>query len=1256
MIHTRLKSSLAGAVFAALAIVLGSCAQDYFDGTEDSGGNGHVTLSFNPRSGGHAESRATYDEIYAQFASFFGGGNAPSDLFEDDGIHGAGFGRKADREISSFRVLIYDESGNLIKKGNQYWNFYFPCDFAGSDPTKRPPFNVDVVPGTYHFVFIANEQSLHAALSDEDQASTATLEELAKLQLTADTDIAADKDIPMVAYFREVTVSGKNTVEYEDELGVDQTFPRGNSTTWDVSLRRVAIRLSFGIDLSKAQYDAWRAYHSAEGIPPTIYVKQLQHTSYLLPGLPNDNITGNFIQQEIAISNDPTPPTPGKLIVNSDGSAMIFVDRLILPEHLLAAPNNDATAKGKAIRASLIFNDGGQVAEKEILVHAPLPATSATGYSVPRNHWVWVTANLQNEVNSVVRVIPWGGADLDPVEVSQYNLATERSAFLMPGEASSDRMEVFTDHPDGWALDLSSGGAPPTWITSVSPDAGAGDATTLVTISVAENDTNAIRTDTVWLRAGNTRKYILVRQLPTSFSITDTYQPETVPMMYVGAFWRASQYGERLIRTPRPTTGTQTDRAIIDGAWMACVMEGEEWIFLDTQPSDDPGVWTSSAILANATGFDENHRVGGYETTVSGEVSASTPGGIYFRIGLNGAYTPTPDKPARYGMILLAYTQNGQPALHRIWVRQGEGADYLMRPDGENAPGSTMSTRPHAVKWSPYNLTAPEYRDNTVARNAQAPQLTPGGGTFTEWPSQAGGMFQYSPQLGIYAHNPSITITPPITYVLEKLNWALLDQDYETCPTVDGTVFRRPSASNPYIATNQRDVNYSEIAQSLFMNVSNYNPLNYRQGLYADGYFDRLRVGGGPYVNEDGHDAAYIGSVYFNTVTNHSLFLPGSQHNGFGEGNYTSFYHSSSLSNNEKDWQLQVDRTSFSTQAYSIKNLGNIRCVDAPVIPIPGLVPTTPGMIGIRHSDLGKDPSTFSLTIMGSSTYLTDPRYKDLPFVADHLDEYADEPVYAVYFKWGSLIAMLGTQTGGVTEFSPSYVAWWPTAAQTGLNYSKPATWSWSAIKPAQPLTASNDVPAAGNRIPTFNTQYAYGDPCKLVDRATITNNSGWMTPTGGPWKSAVLIGGSNTPFGNQKGDLASEDGTPTANSIQWAAQRNRGATTSWNFDLKGAISDDGDFFLPAAGARQGDNSLSEGSIGGTGNNMAGLGTAGTYWTSSTTKNNQNNNNYPSIPFVSYGSSNTGLCLRFYSTSVSPAKDLYYSWALPIRSVPVPNQ
>lgn len=1301
------KAAVAAAFACSLA--LGSCIRDRID--ENGGGaedyDGVTTLSFAPHTETHGgDTRATYDDTYTSFAEYFGGASQVQDLFEDvtGGGARAGYGREADRKINSFRILIYNptptEDGELVQKGDKYMNFFY--SWNDGDPLPEMKINID--PGKYHFVFIANEgQQDFPGYHDAGNVEATLGAEFTQTYLNAylrriekagmfysdkytgftvnNPAIGIDKNIPMSACLKNVVVSGKNKVEYTDESGTTQTFPKTGKSTWDVKMTRNATRFSFGITLPKEEYEAWKAYHTATGSTPALYLSNMSIGTLMVIGANSGGSNyGGLPVQEIPVSNvkSGAGTTIGKLMERADGSAFIFVDRLIYGESYTderyGSFNHDEQAKSRAVRASLYFSYGGRMEQREILVHAPNPETSDTGYDIPRNHWVWATADMGNpELETIIRVLPWGDAKLEPTGLTQYNLNTDRSAFIFRGSGAgaslSDRMDVFTDHPEGWHI-----GGLPHWIT-VSQQTG-NPGTSTVTVSVEENTSGQIRSGVIEIIAGGIYKEIAVTQLPTEMSITET--GVTGVNMYAGAFWRANQWGERLIRITRPTISTQN---AIDGAWTAYVVEGEDWISLDTKQPLDPGIWNPNGdpLSADDPGFDELNSVTRYQTTVSGEMRSTAPDNqIYFRIGLNGPYTPTADKPARYGMVLLVYTKSGITAYQRIWVRQGEGADYLMRPEGETASGSGMTTRPHAVKWSPYNLTAPEYRDQTIAREAQAPKLGPGDGVFVKWPTQAGALFQFAPDYGadgitdIYPFNPRVETYNPAyqdsnidgdMYDTKKIgNWAKLAGRYETCPTVDGVAYRRPSASNSYIRTSTIDIDNSEIAQSLFINPNSLmqSPLNVTKGMYADGYYDRryLSIRNDiPLVNKDGHDAAFMGTLFFNPATYHSLFFPNAggltDHPTSPRGVYgVGSYWSSSIKD-ANCWRFSMAKDQTGTNSFEINGPGvaqPIRCVDAPVEPMPNYVLTVPGMVGIRHSDLGKDPKNFTLTLKGSGTYLEDPKFKNLPFVRDHREDYEDEPVYAVYFKWGTMVAILGGPDGDA--FDASDVVWYPTRETVGVNYTLPTGGftSWSSFSFATPTSGTT-----GYRIPSILqtiTSGSAGDICRLVDGGRYGNTAQWQTPTGKPWTTSKLIYGTYTPFGPQYGDYANEDSAVAGDTyIGWAAQRGRGTVMNWNATLKGAISDDQTFFLPVTGARFSNATNSDRTLNGGTGDMRYSTALGVYWTSSVTTNNLS----AMSGYAAYYD-NLGFCVRFSAASVSPSKDLYRSYAIPVRCVPEMNE
>ncbi|MDR2233706.1 MAG: fibrobacter succinogenes major paralogous domain-containing protein, partial [Tannerella sp.] len=406
------------------------------------------------------------------------------------------------------------------------------------------------------------------------------------------------------------------------------------------------------------------------------------------------------------------------------------------------------------------------------------------------------------------------------------------------------------------------------------------------------------------LRSGYS--YTMTMNIGESPEITDDEPPQGfVP--YVGAFWRASQTGERLIRM-KVTTGEA------DSVWTARIIEGSDWITLDTNLSSDFNVWTPSAAIDTNAAFGSSYPVPAGNDFVSGFATLN-PGQdeIYFRIGLNSAYTPTPAAPARYGVVLLTYGNNRYR--NRIWIRQGEGDDFVMR-NGAPPLGDALTggNRTLSVQFSPYNLTAnalPEYVSTPTST-----QVAVNGGNFVQFPTQGGALWYWATdsdyqlnylRRAYHGSNPLdfSTVALPNGWLNDALDlgyqlWDdVMQSPYpsETCPPG----YRRPAdgATNAFVSSPA--VNSSEIRQSLWLNPptgQNDNTDNSVWGYYADGYFDRYGIettlsGGGAVAHDFApqtavtpltKNAAYMGRLVYNPNNLASLFFPAAGHRGNNVG------------------------------------------------------------------------------------------------------------------------------------------------------------------------------------------------------------------------------------------------------------------------------------------------------------------------------------------------------------------------------------
>ena len=340
---------------------------------------------------------------------------------------------------------------------------------------------------------------------------------------------------------------------------------------------------------------------------------------------------------------------------------------------------------------------------------------------------------------------------------------------------------------------------------------------------------------------------------------------------YVGAFWKHNQQGERLIRMRRPPS-TEAD-----GLWSATVVRGSEWIVLDTIRSSDGNVWTSTgpSLSGNDANFESTHFLPGSAIYVNGEMNISKPE-IYFRIGLKSKLNNPDDH--RYGVVLLTYA--GNTKRQRIFIRQGEAPDYLMGADA----GSGLASRPDAVKFAPYNLTATTLNAAVDMRGA-ASVVNPG--KLSDYPSQAGALFQWEDAVYLRYAWDAFTMPSPIAPITWPQNrsttifWNTLKATNETCPPG----YRRPndgSESAPVPSGN--NISNSEFRQSLWLNPQNGAGVNNLDnsiwGYYADGFFDRRQTTTGnaghanTVVSPNNAGLAYIGRLFYNPNTNASLFFP----------------------------------------------------------------------------------------------------------------------------------------------------------------------------------------------------------------------------------------------------------------------------------------------------------------------------------------------------------------------------------------------
>jgi hypothetical protein len=403
-----------------------------------------------------------------------------------------------------------------------------------------------------------------------------------------------------------------------------------------------------------------------------------------------------------------------------------------------------------------------------------------------------------------------------------------------------------------------------------------GKGSQMVYVIVKPNPDNDKRYAGIYLGDDESNVMLAVTQMGTPLPITDNGGGGTLPLnsiSYVGAFWRANETGERIIRID--VSGSQSNY----GEWTAQLMYlDDRWgpndgvalslLRLPGTPGADPNIYTATP------GNAEDYQVEGNSPAVSYAIAKNC---ITFRIGLKSKYTPTEEYPARYAVILLSYADNTK--YQKIFLRQGEGADYLFSPTDPIYGGMT-GTRPYASKFSPYNVTA-------ATLNTPIPVVN--GGIFVDYPSQSGALFQWSAWTG--RDNVRMPWDPYSQFTLkpwaaeEIAFWSALAATQEVSPAG----YRRPTDGLTNASETNVNIQVSEIRQSLFHSPStaiNYNSSvpNSLYGYYADGFFDRRPTENTSKKDKSAvalgtKDVAYVGRLYFNSMPtgthcNASVFFP----------------------------------------------------------------------------------------------------------------------------------------------------------------------------------------------------------------------------------------------------------------------------------------------------------------------------------------------------------------------------------------------
>lgn len=569
--------------------------------------------------------------------------------------------------------------------------------------------------GTYTFVFIANEPETSAA----DLAAIRTYGQLETMAFPSSAFNAADP-IPMIQTKEEVTVVAGGNEGDPLEVGLD----------------RMGVRLDFVLKFEK----------DLSGLFKGINITNLPDRVPLFP----DTYTGTLDRGESYTYSYATDPSFFEEIEATETGVAwaIKVPRIIIPSNTLAKDEWDD--EDKAVGFTILLESPNE--DRTALLNPQEP--DDLGYSLPMNIGLRVTGYVSESLQLNIEASEWStysanweievGKELNvshtSVNLTDYNgarisfqsnmpkvqvlttvtkdgssMATD-NAFndltnpaLTDGVYSTTRFSYDTSTGEGY-MDLLADGVFSTSTPSVTP---AFSGTYVLTLSAEDTDGTTLQ-----------RKItVVVNQTGNRFYFDPEY------FGYVGSFFRNDETGERVI------SGQHS------GAWSAEVESGEDWIILSSTPSMDPAIGTDDPGDPEHYPVIPNKYKGEDGTKVSGK------GRIYFRVGIADENSGTNPEP-RYGVIKLTHFRYGSSNTYYHYVRQGQKDDYIMRPEDAmtvtDPDGATASysARSAARKFSPYNLTSQAFKDDLTYSGGYA-DVAPGGGVFVDYPSQAGGFFQW---------------------------------------------------------------------------------------------------------------------------------------------------------------------------------------------------------------------------------------------------------------------------------------------------------------------------------------------------------------------------------------------------------------------------------------------------------------------------------------------------------------------------------
>lgn len=803
------------------------------------------------------------------------------------------YGSSEDYIIRNFRILAFDKATGECKSNKKYsaWE---------GDIIRH---QIDV--GNYDFVFLANEPANIPVINKLNAVSVYT--DLNQIAYPA-SYFSSDQLIPMIQEIKDVTVLSD---------GQGAKLSNGTETSiLQLALDRLAVRIEVVLESQDDFGDAFKG----------ITFSKIPDRVPLTANYEGEEVERNVVRT-FTVADDGSYFSNGTPTIEG-GKWAKKVTRIILPASELETKDD----KSKAIVFTVNMESSYSPSCELKIVSYPVD------YSLPINTKLDFMGIIKDPLEMNIKASEWdktgNGWDISDVRtlnvsntevsITDYNGARVSFWTNMKVARVLDKVKKISTGEELNTNDVFNALASQEWLPSfderfIHEASGSG----YMEILTDRHDQIGEETYELTLMAADdyNGKNALMRKILVhvkqegehfDFIINSDYHAWSHP--YVGAFYKDNETGERVISGGRYSYWHQ---------WTATVSSGSEnFIIISATPSLDPDIGTDSP------GDPEDYPVIANSYKRETGLYVQGKGRIYFRIGLRSK-NPNPGTP-RYGTIDLTYQnyENDQTVTYytKLYVRQGEDADYIMR---NGSSGNTFGQ-----KFTSRNLTLKAFKDNP---NTTENWYDIDTGNleeevdFVDYPTQAGTHFQWGlpteyvsqAHRGYHPTNKnagtgwSITGWPQRYFDAQPL-WnpasGVKYKDYlEICPPgyyrpTDGPTDQIAVNSNDYTQVHKSEWRMSLFSQpmkgdgststSLYPSNASLKTEWYQArslpevmyGFYADGFFDRRPIksrtmlngnsrGSGATtaykgVSLDNANAAYGGTLIYNPTSNASVFFP----------------------------------------------------------------------------------------------------------------------------------------------------------------------------------------------------------------------------------------------------------------------------------------------------------------------------------------------------------------------------------------------